>query len=271
MMQLGISSYTYTWAVEVPGFPVPETPLTVPGLIDKAIEQEVKVVQIADNLPLHQLTERELQHCKKYADQAGIHLEVGTRGIEADLLLTYLDIAKTLGSPFVRTIIHMQDGTPSTQETITLLQKIMPAYEKAGVDLAIENHDRHTVDELIEIIEAVGSSRVGICLDTVNSFGALEAPDYVVQQLAPYTLNVHIKDFTVDRVQSQMGFSVVGCAAGEGMLDIDQVLERLSLLGREPNVILELWTPFEDSIEQTLEVEEEWANRSITFLKERLS
>jgi len=35
MMQLGLSSYTYTWAIGVPGL-MPEKPMEVYDLIDKA-------------------------------------------------------------------------------------------------------------------------------------------------------------------------------------------------------------------------------------------
>ena len=50
-MQLGISSYTYTWAVGVPGS-MPPKPLSAYDLVDKAFNLGLGVVQIADNLPL---------------------------------------------------------------------------------------------------------------------------------------------------------------------------------------------------------------------------
>jgi hypothetical protein len=60
VMRLGISSYTYVWSVGVPGFPAPSQPLTPMGLLEKAVQLGVRVVQIADNLPLHRLTTTEL-------------------------------------------------------------------------------------------------------------------------------------------------------------------------------------------------------------------
>ncbi|WP_102348846.1 sugar phosphate isomerase/epimerase family protein [Bacillus sp. Marseille-P3661] len=269
-MKLGLSSYTYTWGVEVPGFPVPEGRLSAHDLLKKTKGQKLEVLQIADNLPLHLMTGEELENFKQSADALGIELEVGTRGIEVEQLLRYLEIAQVLGSKFVRTIIHTSKGTPELTEAIELIQQVIPSYEKAGIALAIENHDRHTVDELIDLLEAVDSPYIGICLDTVNSFGALEAPEFVVKKLAPYTINLHFKDFKVDRVQSQMGFSIVGCPAGEGQLDIDMVMNELSKYGKNPNVILELWTPYEESVSKTIEKENEWANKSIAYLKERV-
>ena len=54
-MRLGITSYTYTWAIGVPGS-MPEKPMQVYGLIDKAFAWDISLVQIADNLPLEKLT-----------------------------------------------------------------------------------------------------------------------------------------------------------------------------------------------------------------------
>jgi len=50
-MLTGISTYTYTWAFGVPGS-LPSKPMDVFALLDKAAEQGVDCIQIADNYPL---------------------------------------------------------------------------------------------------------------------------------------------------------------------------------------------------------------------------
>ena len=55
----GISSYTYTWAIGVPG-KEPKNPMTIFQLIEKAAEFGINVVQVADNLPLDHFSETEL-------------------------------------------------------------------------------------------------------------------------------------------------------------------------------------------------------------------
>ena len=59
-MRLGISSWTYAWSVGVAGFPAPSAPLDAFGLLAKARELGVGVLQIADNLPLERLSTNEL-------------------------------------------------------------------------------------------------------------------------------------------------------------------------------------------------------------------
>jgi len=108
---------------------------------------------------------------------------------------------------------------------------------------------------------------VGICLDTVNSFGALEGPETVVETLGPWTVNLHVKDFAIERVSHAMGFVVEGKPAGRGRLNVPWLLEKLRALGRDPNAILELWTPPGATLEETIAREAEWAEDSIKYLR----
>jgi hypothetical protein len=50
-------------------------------------------------------------------------------------------------------------------------------------------------------------------------------------------------------------------------LNIDWLLAELRRAGAEPNLILELWTPYMGSVEETIRLEQEWADRSVRFLK----
>src|SRR5689334_8437696 len=104
-MRLGIGSYTYVWAVGVPGYQQPAAPMTAEMLISRAVELGVSVVQIADNLPLERLSEYEVQRLGDLAGRENIELEVGACGIEPNELLKYLGIATRLRSKIVRTLI----------------------------------------------------------------------------------------------------------------------------------------------------------------------
>ena len=56
MFRLGISSYTFAWAIGVPGHPTP-SPLSAFDLLERAAEYGVGVLQIADNLPLDRMSD----------------------------------------------------------------------------------------------------------------------------------------------------------------------------------------------------------------------
>ena len=64
-----------------------------------------------------------------------------------------------------------------------------------------------------------------------------------------------------------MGFQVEGRAAGQGMLDIPWVLAKLKSFGRDCNAILEMWPPAEATLEQSMALKVEWAERGIRTLR----
>jgi sugar phosphate isomerase/epimerase len=205
-MKLGVSSFTFPWAI---GGIEPEHPVAMSAfeLLERARDLKADVLQIADNLPIGELAEAELLKLKAQADSYGI---------------------------------------------------------------AIENHDRLTCAEFNEIIDQVGSDWVGICLDTVNSLGAVEAPNTVIPALAPRAINVHMKDFEIVRTNGQMGFTVRGTALGEGRLDVAEVITAVGGTKREITAVIELWTPRQDSYEATVALENEWAEISVTNLRKSI-
>ena len=265
-MKLGISSYTYTWAVGIHGY-YPEKPMSVFEILDKAVELGIKVVQIADNLPLDRISDAEIESIRKFTSALNISVEVGTRGIQDDNLLTYLDLAKRLNSSIVRVVIDTADHHPEEDEIIWIIKSVIPNFEHLGIKLAIENHDRFSAVTLEQIIKKIDSEYVGICLDTANSFGALEGPEVVIERLGRLAINLHIKDFKVYRAEHNLGFIIEGTPAGKGMLKIPWVLQKISEYGRDPNAILELWTPPELDISETIKKEDNWAKVSIKYLR----
>jgi 3-oxoisoapionate decarboxylase len=266
-MKLGIGTYTYAWAVGVAGHP-PREPLTAFGLLRRAEQLGVRVVQFCDNLPLTSVAPDEVDPLCALARARGLAIEVGTRGIlDTANLLAHLDLAQRFGAPFVRVVLDSKGHEPSPEESVARLGPVVERFAGAGVKLAIENHDRFTACQLAGVVESLGPAHVGICLDTVNSFGALEGPELVVKTLAPYTLNLHVKDFTIARVSSQMGFVISGCAAGQGRLNVPWLLDQLSAAGRDVNAVLELWTPFGPTLDETLAREAAWAEEGVRYLR----
>ncbi len=263
-MKIGLSSYTYPWAVGVPGWP-PARPLEPLELLSRAVELGVGVVQFADNLPLEERDEPELRALETFAGEHGIQIELGTRGI-GDQLLRVADLAVRLGAPFVRVVIDIKGDEPTVPEAIARLSRYEDAFRARGLRLAIENHDRFTSREFLDIVDALGDW-TAICLDTVNSLGALEPPEQVLAALGPRAINVHLKDFTIARHRHALGFEVIGTPLGSGRLDLPRLLTALEGWGRVQTAILELWTPLGESLEPTIAQEEAWAMESLGHLR----
>jgi sugar phosphate isomerase/epimerase len=263
-MRSGISSYTYTWAIGVPG-KEPQKPMTVFELIEKAAEFQVPVVQLADNLPLHQLSFEQLTEIKMFANEREVQIEPGARKMTDELLEKYIGIAKLFDSPVLRFVIDGQDFEPSLEDVHQIIRNALPVLKEENVILAIENHDRFKAREFVSMVEKAGSNLVGICLDTVNSMGAGEGLETVIELLAPLTVNLHVKEFSVERVFHKMGFIIEGKPLGQGMLPVRELLEKVS--PRCTSAILEQWTPPEETISATIQKEDLWAIQSINYLK----
>lgn len=269
-MRAALSTYTYTWAVGVPGYP-PARPLGLLDLLERCRQLDVAVLQVADNLPLRQLSTAEMAMFAGRASELGISVEVGTRGIDEADVRAYLAVVAQLGSPLLRTIVVAPDHVVTPEEAIERLKPHKGEFQRVGARLAIENHDKMTASQLAQIVEGLGTDWAGICLDTVNSFGALEGPSVVVDQLGPLAINVHMKDFEVTRASHMMGFSVEGRPLGQGRLDVPWLVGRLGGAARDMTAVIELWTPPEDDLTATIEKERQWAEMSVHYLREVLS
>jgi len=263
--RLGIGSYTYGWAVAAG--------LSATDLIDRAVALGVDLVQLCDNLPAETWTDEAVAALLAHARAAGVAIELGTRGLDADHLARFVTLAERVGSPILRLVIDSPGDEPSPAQAVARLRPLLPRLEQTGVTLAIENHDRFPVATLAALVDELngdGPERVGICLDTVNSLGVLETPRQVVAELAPRCVCLHCKDFDIQRLPHLQGFIIEGRPAGEGRLDIPWVLDQLRAAGRTPNTILEQWAPPLADPAATIAREAEWAERGIRYLRERI-
>ena len=268
-MKTGLSSYTYTWSFGVPGSE-PAVPMTPAQLADRAATLGADCIQIADNFPLAVLSDGELDALRDHAGMQGIEIETGSRGLTEDNLEKYIRIAHKLASPLLRMVIDQLDYKPDSDTVAGIIKNASETLKKSGIVLAIENHDRLHAKEFRYIIEKSKSDHAGICLDCVNSMGIGEGIETVLDQLAEYTVNLHVKDFTVKRVHHKMGFVIEGTPAGKGFLNLENVLKCLAPYNRCRSAILELWTPPSPTLEETIAMENSWATESFHYMKKNI-
>jgi 3-oxoisoapionate decarboxylase len=266
-MKLGLSTWAYTWSIGWAG-KKPARPLDAMSFLETAAALGARVVQFADNLPLHAMTPAARAALGARAGALGIAVEVGTYGIADETLDAYLEIAKDFGSPFLRTVTGIDKEQPDGDGLLSRLRNILPRLEKARVVLAIENHDLFAAATLAEIVRTIDSPFVAICLDTSNSFGALEDPVRMLDVIGPLAVNAHFKDVDLVRLPgTDLGFICWGAEPGLGRMDFPEMVEKLRRFGRDPNVIIEQWVPPEPGIEETVAKEKAWAERGFRRLR----
>ena len=79
---------------------------------------------------------------------------------------------------------------------------------------------------------------------------------------------VHYKDFTIRRAWHMMGFICEGTPAGKGMVDTQWLLDTLKSSPYDFNVIIELWPPEQDTLDETIALERAWLNESVAYLRQ---
>ena len=267
-MRLGISSWAFPWSVGLPGHePSVENRMTADRLIDWAWEAQLSLVQLADNLPLDSL--EKTVAIRERAEQKHIEIELGTRGVDHSNLSSYLSYAQFLGCRLIRTLLS-STLHQSFDAAVSEIGKVLPEFERSRIILALENYEAYSSAYLLRLVNHFGSECLRVCLDTTNSFGALESPDETVNTLAPVTANLHIKEFVIERIPEKIGFLIVGRPAGQGVLNIPRILKQIRSCSPGANVILEQWPPYAGSVEQTVRVEQDWARHGIEYLRRTL-
>ena len=264
---IGLSTYSFFWQWSERA---PE-PLTLPQMLEQTAEWGVRLFQICDYPPVEGYSESQLLELAGRARELGITLELGTKGIEPDILRTYLAMAKTLGVTLIRSMLYSPSSRPSLDDAKRMLREVMSEFEAAGVQLALETYEQVKSADLVDVVTSVGSPVLGICLDPGNCVANLEHPRDVVETTAPHVLNLHVKDFAFSRRGGWVGFLYAGAPLGTGLLDYDHLVKTTSARERGLSQIIEHWLTWQDDYETTARLENEWTLSNLEYLRSKNS
>jgi sugar phosphate isomerase/epimerase len=248
---IGLGSYAFFWAHK--------NGLTLESALQKTHDLGVGLFQICDFAPLETMTPAALAAVRRTADDFGIDLEVGTRGLAAGHIRRHLEIADALGATLLRSMVDT-----SVDEAAAQLDAIIPDLDAAGVTLALETYERIPTAALVGLVERADHVLVGICLDPANTVAILENPREVIELTRPHVRNIHVKDFAFSRRDGWVGFTLAGAPLGEGLLDIDHLMTAATA---QTNRIIEHWLPWQGDAESTVALEAEWTRRNLDHLR----
>ncbi len=268
---LGIGSWTYPYhcglGAQIKDEFVLKDILSPKELIEKCVHHGVRCVQICENRPLDIYSSQELIEIADFAKKQGVVIEVGMRGATPENLNKMLDICIKLESKLLRCVVDTTGFEPTPAEIIENFKAVLPILQENGIVLGIENHDRFKACVFAEIIATLNDSHYGIILDTTNSLSQEEPLEEVLNHLAKYTVSLHLKDYTIRRSAGTIGLEIVGTPVGQGRLQVENILERVSNEAQQDfSTIIEFWMPSEDTLEDTLQKEAHWAERSVAYL-----
>ncbi|MBK0332890.1 sugar phosphate isomerase/epimerase [Brachybacterium sp. MASK1Z-5] len=262
---IGIGSYALFWE----GSDRNPDRLSIADMIDRAAQLACDVFQICDDPRIEDADADELAALRERAEHHGLRLELGTRTIDPDHLARYLAIARALDARVLRSMIQTHEVAGGIEQAITALRATLPLLESAGIALALETYEQLPTEDLLRIVRSLDSPLVGVCLDPGNCVSALEHPDDVIDAAAPFTLDLHVKDFRFARQEGWVGFTFSGARMGEGLLDLDHELDAVYRGGRRPAAIAEHWLPWQGDAASTITLERDWTEATLAALRAR--
>lgn len=279
-MKVGIDSYCYhRFFGEVYPMQKPAArPYTMDSFLDRARELECDGVSL-ESCFFPEFGENYLKGLRRKLDQLEFErvyawghpdgLEAGGSTKAKTDMLRHIDYAKQIGAPVMRVVGSslMFRFAPHEPQLKTLANWFREATEvaaKHGIRLAVENHIDYNSDEILWLIEEVGSEFFGINFDTANFLRVLDDPVEAARKLAPHVYATHVKDLRPVKgvnVREWYYFSCV--AAGEGLIEVEKIAQVLKDADYKGFLAFETDMPHPHYAER----EEEMVEKSVGYLK----
>lgn len=160
-------------------------------------------------------------------------LERGQNAEAYDDMVASIDRAVAIGADTMRVVasslmFRHEPHQPQIEALVKQFKQAVPLAEAAGVKLAVENHIDFTSDEMVQMIEAVGSPNFGINFDTGNFLRLLDDPLKGMDKLAKYTYATHIKDLKVNpQAAPDDWYFFSSTPVGDGLVDNQALAQKL--------------------------------------------
>ena len=233
----------------------------------------------------------DLPHLKKVrrtVEEKGLYIEFNwglpKAGADQRLqfeLLTGIELTRQLGADLGKLSLniirprpvmaskHGSEVMAQLEQIAVLITEALPLLERNKIKLALENHTDCYASEILWLLDFINHPLVGVCIDTVNPLMVGENPLEAIKELAPFAFTNHFRDSVIQ--QTRYGCRIVGCALGDGDIDLISVYE---LIKKAPNVNrinieIALDAPL-SSMDRALEMENQAIEQSIDYCRNQL-
>jgi sugar phosphate isomerase/epimerase len=123
------------------------------------------------------------------------------------------------------TFNSLADFETFARESKAKLARIVPILERNKMPLGLENHKDWTVEQMVPLLKSYSSEYLGVCIDWGNNMSLVDDPMEVVERLAPFCINSHIKDMAIEEYAD--GFYLAEVPLGQGMLPLKRMLDTI--------------------------------------------
>ena len=218
-------------------------------LINYAAEQRLDAVLINSLDYFESLDTAHVTHLRETAHSHGLRIYVGAGGISENsvtfsdkygsaeaLLAEGIRVAQAIGSPVINVRIGKVDDRYTKGgiearilEAVKVLKTQRSRAEDAGVVFGFENHagDLRS-EELLGLIEQVGTTVCGVMLDPGNALWAMEDPMNQIQMLGSHVVCTSVRDYMI--WESEEGAVFQWTAIGDGLMDVPAFTRHMARL-----------------------------------------
>jgi sugar phosphate isomerase/epimerase len=256
-LKVGIDNYSYhRFFGEV--YPQQETPdnqLTTEDFLKRAKELGVDGVSL-ESIFIRSFDSGYLAELKSTLDGYGFdrvwawgHPD-GLEGGKNDAMLTdmieNISYAKAIGAEVMRVVgsslaFRFEPHGPQLEKLTKMFKEAVKVAEEMNIKMAVENHFDYDSDELLALIEGVGSPNFGITFDTGNFTRLLDEPVKAMEKLGKYVYATHIKDIKITpNTPADEWFFFSSVPVGDGYINIPQIAKMLVELDYQGLLAVEL-------------------------------
>ncbi len=237
------SQYTYGW------LPEGSSLIGAEAFLAEAKRRGFSGAELSHRM-LDGLNDVELRAICATADSNGLELILSAFGTQSDFLVEQIRRAKLIGAATVRTVVggaqyggdrrafaggKWQSFMQEVQDSFDLVVK---QATKAGVALAVENHQDVNSEDLLGLCHHYESDYFGVVLDAANPLAVVEHPIDFALDVMKYLKYVHLKDYWI--FWSDEGYRLVRCPVGAGDVPLKELIALLRQHGKAFSASLEL-------------------------------
>jgi sugar phosphate isomerase/epimerase len=161
-------------------------------------------------------------------------------------MIASLPRARQIGAAVMRVVgsslmFRKEPHEPQLERLARMFREAVKAAADHGIRLAVENHIDFTADEMLRLLEDVGSPWLGINFDTGNFLRLLDDPVKGMRKLARHVYATHIKDLKVQRGVAADEWYFFSCTpVGGGLVDNEELARLLRSAGYQGFLAVEI-------------------------------
>jgi len=194
-------------------------------------------------------------------------LEYGESPAAVEEMLGHFKTCEILGSNILR-MVGCPPGPPKEPQPIMdkiaqVMKDPVKMAEDKGIKFAMENHYDFNCDQMLSIVEQVGSSHFGITFDTGNSLRIGNEPAKYAKKMAKHIFATHTKDIApVYGADPDNWDFLSSVPVGDGIINMPALIKNLLDEGYDGLFAIEI-----DALHPDYEDEDPALAKSVAYLK----